>query len=271
MSDLTASWLENISTDGRYEWRHAGTNALKTDIDGRLPCTAVVRETPDGTVLFAAIGRNGTVNYWQWASIDRETSKPIPKKEALRQFWHLLELTALTSKSIAVAKNVQEMKPLDSFAITNPTERAQRVVEYLPIPHNYLQQLEEAAYELCLNVQQWAEAPGAVIVEKDTGCVVITIQDSGRGIPSAMRETFPELSNEDAVIEALTPGVTSSGMRVRGYGLNSLYRLSSRGFVIYVATQDVAVWIDQDHLISTYKGGATIDGTSIQIIYRHTD
>ena len=267
---MTESWLEDISADGRYDWRPAGTNALKADIDGRLPCTAVVRETPDGMVLFAAVGRNGTVNYWQWASIDREISKPIPKKEALNQFWHLLELTALTSKSIAVTKNVQEMKPLDSFTIRNPMESAQRVVEHLPIPHNDLQQLEEVAYKLCLNVQQWAEAPGTVIIEKDPDHVVITIQDSGRGIPSAMREAFPELSNEDAVIEALKPGVTSSGMRFRGYGLNSLYRLSSRGFVIYLATQDTAVWIDQEHLVSAYKGGTTIDGTSIQIIYRHT-
>ena len=53
----------------------------------------------DSPVLYVAIGTNGTVNYWQWATVNQRTSEPLPKTEAIDQFWRIVDLAMVTSKS----------------------------------------------------------------------------------------------------------------------------------------------------------------------------
>ena len=150
---------------------------------------------------------------------------------------------------------------LESISISHPREDARRVAE------KYHQALESAVYELCLNVQQWAGAPGRVFVEKDEGHMIVTVQDAGAGIAATMRNTFPDLGNEEAVAKALSRGGTSSGGEWRGFGLPSAADLSLRGFDFYLETGDVAVWARRGNLVFTYKSGGAVTGTKIQIIH----
>ncbi len=73
------------------------------------------------------------------------------------------------------------MRRTDYFLIASPREDARRAAEQVPAPYNDLQSLQEALYELCLNVQQWAEAPGFIAVEEDDLHRIITVRDEGRG------------------------------------------------------------------------------------------
>lgn len=121
---------------------------------------------------------------------------------------------------------------------------------------------------MCLNVKQWAEAAGNVLVEEEEGYIVVSVQDHGLGIPATMRRAFPELDNEEAVVQALAAGGTSSGQRWRGFGLAEAIDMSNRrGFSVYVETEDVAVWSVDGVLTFGYKSDGAIGGTRIQIIY----
>ena len=160
------------------------------------------------------------------------------------------------------------MKLVDTIPIVVPTDVARRAVETVPAPFNDLTALENVLFELCLNVQQWAETSGQVSIEKDTNHIIITVDDSGVGIPATMRRAFPDLNNEEAVDRAFTAGGTSSGQRWRGFGLAAAVDLSNReGFSVYLESQDVAVWSQDGVLTFGYKSGGAIAGTRIQIMY----
>ena len=160
------------------------------------------------------------------------------------------------------------MKLLATIPIKDPSDAAEQASRYLPAPPNDLQNLREVVYELCLNVLQWSESTGSVLVEEDDRNIILTVEDSGIGIPASIRKVYPDLSNEGAVDMALQPGATSSGSRWRGYGLNSAVRLSDRDrFGIYLATRDVAVWVNDGLTTYCNKSGGSIAGTLVQIIY----
>ena len=157
---------------------------------------------------------------------------------------------------------------VDTIPIVALTDVARRAIEEVPAPFDDLTALERVLFELCLNVQQWAEAPGKVVIERDTSHIIITVHDDGVGIPTTMRRAFPDLSNEEAVDRAFAVGGTSSGQRWRGFGLAGAVDLSNReGFNVYVESQDVAVWSEDGILTFGYKSGGAIAGTRIQIIY----
>lgn len=149
----------------------------------------------------------------------------------------------------------------------SPADAARRATAGLPIPHNDLKALESTVYELCLNVQQWADGPGEVSVERDKSHMIITVQDEGVGIPAAMRKAFPGLDDEAAVVKALEAGGSSSGERRRGFGLAGAVDLTSRGFVVYLESRGSAVWIRDRRTTFCYKSGGSVTGTSIQMIY----
>lgn len=156
---------------------------------------------------------------------------------------------------------------LDSFPISNPREVAGQVAEKVVVPYHHCLALKSVVYELCLNVQQWAGAPGRVYIEKDDSHAIITVQDEGLGVPTTMREAFPDLTNEEAVARALSEGGTSSDSKFRGFGLPAAVDLSLRGFDFYLETGDVAVWARNGDLVFSYKSGGAVAGTKIQIIH----
>lgn len=159
------------------------------------------------------------------------------------------------------------MTPVSRIPAEPPDGAARRAVAGLPLPYNDLKALETVVYELCLNVRQWAEAPGEVYVEKDESQVSVTVNDEGLGIPATMRKAFPDLDDEGAVIRALEAGGTASGDRWRGFGLHSAAGLSSRGFVVYLESRGVAVWIKKEKATFCHKSGGSVQGTRIQITY----
>lgn len=127
---------------------------------------------------------------------------------------------------------------LESIPIRNPSAAARAAVALAPIPHSDLKALEATVYELCLNVVQWAQAHGSVLVERADGRVIVTVQDDGVGIPATMRAVDPEFTNEEAVAAALRVGGTSSGEPWRGLGLDRAVDLSRRkGFSVHLASR----------------------------------
>lgn len=159
------------------------------------------------------------------------------------------------------------MTPVSRIPTEPPDDAARRAVAGLRLPYNDLKALETVVYELCLNVRQWAEAPGEVFVERDENQVSVTVKDEGLGIPATMRKAFPDLDDEGAVTRALEAGGTASGDRRRGFGLHSAAGLSSRGFVVYLESRGVAVWIKKEKATFCHKSGGSVQGTRIQITY----
>ena len=160
------------------------------------------------------------------------------------------------------------MKLVDTIPIRSDAIASEQAISYVPASHNDRAALQAVVAELCLNVLQWADSPGDVVIEEDSHHTIVTVQDSGVGIPATMREAFADLSDEEAVARALTPGITSSGDRWRGYGLASTVRLSEReGFSVYLETRAVACWAENGNPTFCSKSGGAVAGTRVQIIY----
>lgn len=156
---------------------------------------------------------------------------------------------------------------LESFPIPDPREAARRVAEKVDVPHHHREALKVVVYKMCLNVQQWAGAPGRVFLEQDNDHVVITVQDEGLGVAATMREAFPDLGNEEAMAKAVRRGVSSSGDKFRGFGLPSAVDLTRRGFDFYLESGDMSAWARNGNLVFSYKSGGAVTGTKIQIIH----
>lgn len=122
------------------------------------------------------------------------------------------------------------MTPVNRIPVKSPADAARRATAGLPIPPNDLKAMESTVYELCLNVQQWADGPGEVSVERDDSHMIITVQDEGVGIPATMRKAFPDLDDEAAVVKALEAGGvllrrTLARVRARGRGRSDIQGL----------------------------------------------
>ena len=94
-----SDWLDEISSDGTYDWERYGDDHLQTRLRSDLPCRITVGRTADQPVLYMSIGTNGTARYWQWASLDRETGRPLPRSEAIRCLRQVMGFALVTSKS----------------------------------------------------------------------------------------------------------------------------------------------------------------------------
>ena len=102
MEDRT-DWLDEISSE-QYRWTRPTPTLLETMLRPDLPCRIRLGAVGALPVLYVAIGTNGTVNYWQWATLDGRTSKPLPKEKALSSLWKVIDLALITSKSRVVPK-----------------------------------------------------------------------------------------------------------------------------------------------------------------------
>ena len=82
MSDQS-QWLQDIIRDPDREWLEVNPWSAETMLAPGLPCRATVGGNEGQPVIYLSIGHNGTAHYWQWASLDQETWKPLPRKAAL--------------------------------------------------------------------------------------------------------------------------------------------------------------------------------------------
>ena len=102
-----ADWLDEISA-GEHEWTRISPASIEAVLRPGLPCRIMLGEAEGSPVLYVAIGVNGTVDYWQWTTLDRLTSEPLPKDEAIEQLRSLIEMAMLTSKSQVKSKLLYE-------------------------------------------------------------------------------------------------------------------------------------------------------------------
>ena len=99
-----ADWLDEIAADPRFAWARPTPTTLETMLRADLPCRVMVSAIGSDPVLYVSIGTNGTHNYWQWATLDRVTSEPLPKVEAITGLLKIIELTMITSMSSVIPK-----------------------------------------------------------------------------------------------------------------------------------------------------------------------
>ena len=98
--------------------------------------------------------------------------------------------------------------------------------------------------------------------------MLATVVDQGIGIPNSMRGVYPDLSHQEAVSEALSRGVTASGVPFRGFVLPNVLDLTLRaGFTAYLETEDVAVWMVDGEPRFANKSGGAISGTLVRVAY----
>ena len=93
-----ADWLDEAAA-GKYHWTRIGPAGLETEVLPGLPCRVKLGWRREHPVLYAAIGINGSPDYWQWASVDRDTGEPMPKEKALARMRDVIELASITSQS----------------------------------------------------------------------------------------------------------------------------------------------------------------------------
>lgn len=93
-----ADWLDEITGD-RSDWVRVGPGRIETELRPGLPCRIVASEVGGLPVLYMAVGTNGAVHYMQTASLDRESGRPLPKAEALRNLRDVLEVVSIASMS----------------------------------------------------------------------------------------------------------------------------------------------------------------------------
>ena len=93
-----ADWLDEIA-GGRHNWTRVGPDRIETELNPGLPCRIVASEVGGHPVLYMAIGKNGTVQYVQTASLDRESGRPLPRAEAIRNLRQVIDVVSITSLS----------------------------------------------------------------------------------------------------------------------------------------------------------------------------
>lgn len=93
-----ADWLDEAAT-GKYHWTRVGSTGLDAELAPSLPYRVRLGFREGRPVLYLAIGINGSPDYWQWASINRETREPMPKEQALAAMREVMELASVTAKS----------------------------------------------------------------------------------------------------------------------------------------------------------------------------
>ncbi|MYK55071.1 MAG: sensor histidine kinase [Acidimicrobiia bacterium] len=157
---------------------------------------------------------------------------------------------------------------IDSFPIRKARAAADQAAGHIPAPINDTAAAREVIFELCLNVDHWANSEGRVFIENTGQHVMVTVVDRGVGIAATIRTIHPDVTEEEAVSLALTTGVSASRSDFRGYGLPSALTLTLRErFSAYLESGAVAVWMENGETEFSNKSGGAIQGTLARVIY----
>jgi anti-sigma regulatory factor (Ser/Thr protein kinase) len=105
------------------------------------------------------------------------------------------------------------------------------VLRTMDLRRDVIAALEWSVNEITDNVLNHAQASAGGLVELNTfredEKITVVVADGGRGIPAAMRDRFPHLSDSDAVEEAVKAGVTSIPDSGQGNGLAGSLRIAT--------------------------------------------
>ena len=122
-----------------------------------------------------------------------------------------------------------------------------------------------AILETAYNVADWA-ATGEIAVERSADGVEVVVLDRGPGIPATMRVTFPELNDEELLLLAVEPGVSSTGEQFRGFGLWAAVQVSMYGAGVTLETGGVAALFRQGKAVSCSKSSSTTLGVTVRFL-----
>jgi anti-sigma regulatory factor (Ser/Thr protein kinase) len=104
------------------------------------------------------------------------------------------------------------------------------VLRNMNLHRDAIRALEWTVNEITDNVLEHAQAVEGGLVQVSTFSsqhkIKLVVSDGGRGIPAAMREAFPDLRDDEAITEAMKPGVTSPPDAGQGNGLAGSVRIA---------------------------------------------
>lgn len=132
-------------------------------------------------------------------------------------------------------------------------------------PGGFREALRTAIRETAYNVADWAGS-GEITVERTADGVGVVVLDRGPGIPATMRAAFPELNDEDLLLRAVEPGVSSTGEQFRGFGLWSAVQVSMYGAGVTLETGGVAALFRQGRAVSCSKSSSANIGVTVRFL-----
>ena len=130
-------------------------------------------------------------------------------------------------------------------------------------PGGFGEALRTAVRETAYNVADWAGS-GEIAVERSPDGVALVVLDRGPGIPATMREAFPDLNDEELLLRAVEPGVSSTGEQFRGFGLWAAVQVSMYGAGVTLETGGVAALFRQGKAVSCSKSSSESAGVTVR-------
>ena len=141
---------------------------------------------------------------------------------------------------------------------------ADAVVDELGLaPGGLGEALRQAVREAAYNAADWADA-GEVVLERAQSGAEIVILDEGPGIHATMRDAFPGLTEEEVVLHATRPGVSSTGEQFRGFGLWSAVNVSAYGVRVVLETGGVTLLFRDGTTVPCSKSTSRSTGVTLR-------
>jgi len=132
-------------------------------------------------------------------------------------------------------------------------------------PGGFREAIRTAIRETAYNVADWAGS-GEIAVERSPDGLAVVVLDRGPGIPATMRSAFPGLNDEELLLRAVEPGVSSTGEQFRGFGLWSAVQVSMYGAGVTLETGGVAALFRQGRAVSCSKSSSTTVGVTVRFL-----
>ena len=143
-------------------------------------------------------------------------------------------------------------------------EAAQAAVDGLGLaPGGLREAIGQALREAAYNVADWAGA-GEIALERADSRTQIAVTDQGPGIHATMRDAFPGLTEEEVVLHATRPGVSSTGEQFRGFGLWSAVSVSTYGVRVVLETGGVTVLFHEGAAVPCSKSTSRSAGVALR-------
>jgi anti-sigma regulatory factor (Ser/Thr protein kinase) len=150
------------------------------------------------------------------------------------------------------------------------------VLRNMSLERDAISALEWTVNEITDNVLNHAQSSRGGLVQvvafRDQHLVKLVVSDGGRGIPAAMREAYPNLKDDEAISEAMKPGVTSPPDAGQGNGLAGSVRIAKYAegsFKISSGRTQLAVFRDpRTNVYKTQKAhmrGFKYQGTTVMV------